>query len=811
MNQICSISKYPIRVNKDWIFTSEDGKYKMEVSIIGHNIIHLTNYGYTSFKVGVEIHSKVESIINQEFQDKDYFIIYNYQYFKGISIKARNYYVKWMIENTPQIQGVYFYNTNSFTNILVKTSSLILRKNFFIHKNYEEVILKIKGINNSFESTKNITSKLRLQDYCSISGYTIKSPDSWVFSADNNKYRLEVSLISDNIINIKNVGYATIEITDKVWPLMFTIPFKELEGKNFFLMHDYSHYKGATSEVRNNYISWLKDNSEKILGVYFYNLTPLTKILINSGRLLFKEFKDLYVFNSYAETILSIKKIKDVENRDLLGNYTEEWNPGQVLASVNNKTFTVIKSWYHTYESAKIATYLINENIFVRKYKGDLTEEISEETEKNFLEILNECNLVSYHFYTQFNADANLTLKYRSHGVKWFNENRAQILTAGFFNYSFINRVAINIAKSFFYHKDFKKRVFMLETVDEIFETIEDYYLPKVSLELEYSKKSKDEIIKLMIKTNEENKALLVNQGKEIAVLYNKLGRLSWDEDYNFEEKDMDLRGNAFSDLNNAILLIQEDVKGLLIKRDSIVKKAKESDRLKSAFLANMSHEIRTPLNSIIGFSSLLAESSEDEDTIKRFAGLIVENGDNLLNLINDIIDVSKIEAGELVIVKEDFSIYNLVTNTAIVYNNIKFEKNKNLSFLIDNRIDENLSIISDKLRIQQIINNLINNAFKFTEKGYVKLTSVYEDRFLSIKIEDTGVGIDEEKQSVIFDRFRQEEDETAHFYGGSGLGLSISKSLAQMLGGNIFLTSEKGKGSVFELRLPVEIHQPAI
>ncbi len=440
MSKTCPISNYQIRTNKDWVFTSEDGKYRMEVSIIGDNIIHLTNYGYTSLKVGSEIHPKVEAVIDQEFKKKAYFIVYNYQNFKGISIKARNHYIKWVKANTPQIMGVFFYNTNSFTKILVKTSGIILKKNFFILNNYDETILKIKEINNRIlvENNEILTQKSKS---CPISGYEIKAPKSWVFSADNGKYRLEVSLIGDNILHVKNVGYATIEITNTVWPLMFNILDSELKGKEFFLMHDYSDYKGATSEVRNNYIAWIKENSDDIQGIYFYNLSPLTKILINSGRLLFKEFKKLYVFASYKEAVLSIKKQKDEKTLDFIESQPKEWENGCVLTTVNNQIFSVTNSWHQSYEEADISTYLINEDIIIRIYRGILEEKITDQVEKDLADIIADLNLTQFHFYAQFASDVNASLRYRKHAVSWFNRNKSKFLTIGFFNLSFTGKL----------------------------------------------------------------------------------------------------------------------------------------------------------------------------------------------------------------------------------------------------------------------------------------------------------------------------------------------------------------------------------
>jgi len=235
--------------------------------------------------------------------------------------------------------------------------------------------------------------------------------------------------------------------------------------------------------------------------------------------------------------------------------------------------------------------------------------------------------------------------------------------------------------------------------------------------------------------------------------------------------------------------------------------KAEESDRLKSAFLANMSHEIRTPLNSILGFSDLLTDPTLKDESRKEFADMINASGNNLLAIINDVLDISKIEAGQIVLSNSVFSAQQLILEIQKEYS-IK-AKSKKIEFKIasDNQTEE-LLIYSDEIRIKQVLINFVGNALKFTEAGYIEIGVKLENKDIQFHVKDTGIGIAKEFHEKIFDRFRQVEAAQTRKYGGNGLGLAITKNLANLLGGKIWIESEPGQGSVFYFSL---INTPTI
>jgi len=256
-----------------------------------------------------------------------------------------------------------------------------------------------------------------------------------------------------------------------------------------------------------------------------------------------------------------------------------------------------------------------------------------------------------------------------------------------------------------------------------------------------------------------------------------------------------------------------EELVELRTKELTIAKeKAEESDRLKSSFLANLSHEIRTPLNSIIGFSGLLFDSDVTEDERKSYKEIIDGSNNTLLNLINDIIDFSKIESGHLEIILGEITLSQLLDDLYKIFSleikRQKHETSKDLDFKVN--IDDRLKavrITTDETRLKQILSNLISNAIKFTHKGYIEVGCglVRSNKYLRFFVKDTGIGIRKDHQSIIFERFRKVEDDGNRIYRGAGLGLAISQELARCLGGEISLESKENEGSVFYLTLPLK------
>lgn len=245
----------------------------------------------------------------------------------------------------------------------------------------------------------------------------------------------------------------------------------------------------------------------------------------------------------------------------------------------------------------------------------------------------------------------------------------------------------------------------------------------------------------------------------------------------------------------NKILQINEE---LTVSKN----KAEESDKLKSAFLANMSHEIRTPLNGILGFSSFLNDPDLPKEKMERYIHIIDLSGQQLLNIINDILDISKIEAGQLDIIIEATDINELLKD--LLQQFLKEAELKNLNLILNaEHLDEPIVAHTDENRLRQVFCNLITNAIKFTSEGTIEYGLVRKGNFIEFYVKDSGLGIATEDQSVIFEPFRKVANKTNQLFGGTGLGLAISKALVEKLGGTISVTSSKNSGSTFIFTIP--------
>ncbi len=234
-------------------------------------------------------------------------------------------------------------------------------------------------------------------------------------------------------------------------------------------------------------------------------------------------------------------------------------------------------------------------------------------------------------------------------------------------------------------------------------------------------------------------------------------------------------------------------------------KKAEESDQLKSAFLANMSHEIRTPMNSIVGFSELLLDESFSVEEQKEYLQIINQNCQQLLHIVSDILDISKLETGQVQVVKSSMCVnYHLLKQ--LQYSFLPQAKAKHIDFRWDEPSDAEFYIFTDTMKVRQILTNLLSNAIKYTDKGSVVFGyELMEDAVIRFFVKDSGIGIPGVAVETIFNRFQRTEKSMQLGYKGTGLGLAISRGFARLLEGDIYVKSVHGEGSTFYFDLPYE------
>lgn len=253
---------------------------------------------------------------------------------------------------------------------------------------------------------------------------------------------------------------------------------------------------------------------------------------------------------------------------------------------------------------------------------------------------------------------------------------------------------------------------------------------------------------------------------------------------------------------------IKEDItefRRLLQELKLAKEKAEQSDRLKSAFLTNMSHEIRTPMNAVVGFSTLVSSKKLSDDKLARYSKLISQNASQLLYVLNDILDISKIEANQVELFFTEMDINQELSDIYHIADSMLEEKKPKVNLKINIGIDK-IIIKTDIVRFRQIMLNLISNAIKFTSSGHIKFGYKLHDNKLIFFVKDTGLGIPADMHDSIFERFQQAKHRNGAFFGGTGLGLSIAKTYTEMLGGSIWLESEEGKGTTFFFTLPLKV-----
>lgn len=649
---------------------------------------------------------------------------------------------------------------------------------------------------------------------CPYSGYEIESHSKWVFKNSDQSYYVEAKIINRSILLLTPHGYSRSSDKHVIRPQITKLIEDYFGKEKFFFLMDLSKTKGGSPKSRYGLVSWINQQMNRFHGVYFFNTITISQVMIKTSSIISKAPQKVKVFDNYQTAILNIKErneLRFIEPKGIVDLNVrpdiaaEEWKKGIVFKSESGLYYPVLKQWRHDFEGGYTMTFQVKWDVIIRLYFGKFGDNTLQYTAQSLDLILEEIGLKNkpFHFYIDFSRTTYISLKYRKESVKWYFSHRDVIITSGFYHLSPILQNAINVAISFAPSSQLKNKLMIVKKVSDIFNILEDSKYSgqgMVEQQEDLMALSKEQLVR---KIQEER----ADRDKHIDDLFYKLGRLSWDEDYQFEKYDVDNSKHPFADLHNSVRLIQDDLKDILNRRDDLISQAEESDKLKSAFLANMSHEIRTPMNSIIGFANLLLDMPEIKDESRIFVDVIGRNGKFLLSLINDIIDISKIEAGQFIIYPEDVSINIIIKD---VCDNFSHQVNNSeeslVKFSIVNQLyDDDLIISTDKVRVLQVLNNLLSNAFKFTKQGEVTLkVSRAEERVL-FQVSDTGIGISEEDIPYLFNRFGRSQDVQKNIsHSGTGLGLAISKACVDLLGGIFLVESQLSVGSVFSFEIPI-------
>ncbi len=833
-----------LKISRDELqYTSPSGRYSVTFEHIEDNIFKTTTKGYydiEAFYGNTGIINRILNSVSENYPGRKVYFIENITNLKWITPEARKaniaIYKKW-----DQHGGSFIYGANKFLFSLNRlVSSADYAKHFHFSSSEKDALQKIRSVINKKQTDDNLQLNPAQQftfdlfdrlwekekETISVNGghYRIINRDSWQYKSESGNSSFKCSLIEGNIFLMKLSGYLSDTDIDRIYEIVYRIfnefSFNKTDNK-IFNIGDFRKVKGVSVKARQ------RNTKHEVEFKQYSNIIitiPSTtfKIIIKTLKILFpSQYRAWKFSNSLDNTIEYLFMERGSVGNDLYLHYTDETDNKSRLSLPNGKK--------RLKELAIKQQETINELKRERKETVDLAlkciAKIS--TGESFSD--NQPNIdfaeskVDQEIFSAINVlweDFAEIIKEKetAHEALMESEQRFRMLFNSIPNISIQGYTTAGIVV---FWNDASERIYGYKRDEAIGKYLGDLIIPdNIKNEFELSLE-KAKSIETTGELSPPGELILKDKaGKEVPVFslhtivrVKNLKPVIYCLDFDLSERKK-VEEKLRQAHNNLEKRVDERTAELIIAKN----RAEESDRLKTAFLANMSHEIRTPLNAIMGFSGLLT-SDLKEEVLNNYINIINNSGAQLLGIINDIIDIAKIEAGQIKIENSECNL-NSILKELITSKKQKFleEKieNKEIKLSLDND-DENFTILTDSIRFKQIIINLVNNAIKFTEKGEIKFgyympgntnnKKVHENELLFF-VKDTGIGINKDQQEIIFERFRQVENSLTKRYGGTGLGLAISKSLVDKLGGRIWVESEPEKGSVFYFTLPYLIQE---
>lgn len=671
---------------------------------------------------------------------------------------------------------------------------------------------------------------------CDITGLPKYQEDSWIIHSDiEGKSWGSISLLADNIIVSEWHGYLAKDLNYKSEIVLdYILKRFNLREKGYHYINNNSYVDGTALEVRSSYSTFLEKEIVYMKSHIFVGLSPVL-LFITKTAMGFNESFSITEYHLDLKSAVSsvLEKTKKTEASKVIERtFTEVDNNNIEIDKEEEEIDTLeqentIFSKDKIYRSADgmwrfnnpISEYLIygeiidERTIFCKQYGDRTIDDLN-----TFFHINDEMLRV------QDNNKAIL-IEYIGNSKNVSESKRRSIVS---FYYSLIGKIShlIFIKPSLFQKASILMSKYLLKSKYKV-------HIVKTkgeALELAYSIKQ-DEITNEVLKQEVGHTINSVEVDKRIAQLLNIVGRISWDPTFDLEYSNDIIGNDEFSIIFESLEMLREDIISMKIDLEShseklkievdkateklinqnielekAKKQAEKSNLLKSAFLANMSHEIRTPMNAIVGLTDILKEDDILETDKRKYLDLISKSNGHLLNLINDVVDISKIESNEMKISSHTFCLNDLMLELLESQEIIlkKSNKKSDIDYSLNLGLSDVLSNINaDSTRLKQILLNLLNNAYKFTPKGIIEFGYTLKEDYLHFYVKDTGIGIEESKLGYIFERFTQAEGDTTRKFGGTGLGLSISKSLVELSGGEINVVSTFGEGSVFTFTIP--------
>ena len=629
--------------------------------------------------------------------------------------------------------------------------------------------------------------------YCPVSGLPITINQEWKYVAKDGSCTIEIAIIGDNILYIISSGIINGKANKWYAKTANTIISDYFGDRKYYLSYDYSSLINTTLESKKIFIKWLLSKKDKIELVTVFGMNQIIKVAIKTARIISKKDKKLLLTNSYKESIVAILQSQ---------NKSEE-SIGTGKKSKSNIT-----------NDEQTENTRINELIgYLGKmtWAGDLNQKIPVLSDNDPFAELFTAVAVNQDDLREIERDKNETQKKLRRSISEKDEAIKKLSTKETLILSMLEDAEKQKAET---KKTYEQLVVSEEKFRTIFEnapvlidafdtngkcilwnnecektfgySIEEVNRAKNPLALFYPDDNMHtEVVKTVV--SEPDKIFRewnphTKDGNILSVLW-----------ANFRVSD-----SLVINIGHNISERKQAEMNLILAKE----KAEESNRLKTAFINNMSHEIRTPLNGINGFLELLQNIDYDAVYKQDYIDIVNTSSKRLINTISDIMVISEIEAGYIDVFIEDVYVNKMLVE---LYDYYSIEaKDKGFKLIQTPSLsDDEALILTDKYKLNRILSNLVKNAIKFTQKGVVTFGYELITDTLKFYVKDTGVGIAENRQQAIFNRFEQADIDDTRAFEGSGLGLTIAKSYVEMLGGKIWFKSEEGIGTEFMFTIP--------